>query len=82
MMTCCRCQGLMVEDHLLDLEDTYGGLWIRGWRCLCCGDVVDPVISRHRVMQQNARALGTTLVLVEEEEAAQETEAQQFSLTI
>ncbi len=80
-MTCYRCQGLMVEDHLLDMADTYGQLWIQGWRCLCCGDVVDPVIRRHRMMQQNAREHGIVLVLVEQEEAGQEPAAQEFSLS-
>ncbi len=81
-MNCCRCQGLMVEDNLLDMEDTYGHLWIRGWRCLCCGDVIDPVIIRHRVMQQNALEQGIAFALVEQEEAGDARAVQRFSLSM
>ncbi len=80
-MSCCRCQGLMVEDNLLDMQDTFGQLWIQGWRCLCCGDVIDPVIIRHRVIQRNALEHGIAFALVEQEEAGQAPAAQQFSLT-
>ncbi len=50
-MTCQRCHGLMVQDHLLDLEEAYGRLWIEGWRCVSCGDIVDPLIIRRRLVQ-------------------------------
>ncbi len=50
-MTCQRCHGLMVQDHLLDLEEAYGCLWIEGWRCVSCGDIVDPLIIRRRLVQ-------------------------------
>lgn len=53
-MTCQRCQGLMVEDHLLDMEEACGRPWIRGWRCVSCGDVVDPLIWRRRLLQRLA----------------------------
>jgi len=61
-MTCQRCHGLMVEDHLLDMEESYGRPWIRGWRCVSCGDVVDPVIKRRRLMEYNGdrRLVGST----------------------
>ncbi len=55
-MICQRCQGLMVEDHLLDMEESYGRPWIRGWRCVCCGDIVDPLIRRHRILQSSVRS--------------------------
>jgi hypothetical protein len=47
-MTCHRCEGPMVSDiHLGLLDDTrrYG---VNLWRCLCCGEVADPVILAHR----------------------------------
>ncbi len=46
-MRCQRCHGLMVVDHFIDMEES-GGLWLRGWRCVACGEVVDPMIMRHR----------------------------------
>jgi hypothetical protein len=38
----------MVVDHFIDMEES-GGLWMCGWRCVACGDVVDPEIMRRRV---------------------------------
>ena len=51
-MKCHRCHGLMVVDHFIDMEET-GGLWMRGWRCVTCGEVVDPMIMRHRMLSQS-----------------------------
>ena len=51
-MKCHRCHGLMVVDHFIDMEET-GGLWMRGWRCVTCGEVIDPMIMRHRMLSQS-----------------------------
>jgi len=51
-MTCSRCCGLMVEDHLLDMEGAYGQMWTTSWRCMNCGRVHDSVIEQHRLAQQ------------------------------
>jgi len=48
-MTCVRCQGLMVEDHFLDMEGGYGEMWARSRRCMNCGYVCDPVIEHNRL---------------------------------
>jgi uncharacterized Zn finger protein len=47
-MTCTRCQGCMAEDHFLDLMETGGEMWIRAWRCLNCGNVLDHVMEQNR----------------------------------
>ena len=47
-MDCLRCRGLMVEDHFIDLYGTGGLMWMKGWRCLNCGHVVDPLIEANR----------------------------------
>ena len=47
-MNCFRCDGLMVEDHFLDFEGTTGHMWASGFRCMNCGNVLDPVIERHQ----------------------------------
>jgi hypothetical protein len=49
-MRCERCDGLMVVDHLIDLESS-GELWLSVWRCANCGNVVDTQIRRYRVQQ-------------------------------
>jgi len=47
-MHCQRCQSLMVFDRFLDVYGDTGHLWFRGWRCVACGDIVDPVILVNR----------------------------------
>jgi hypothetical protein len=67
-MTCTRCNGLMVADDLIDLQESYLPMWMRGWRCIACGNIVDPLIQRHRMGQRtgalnvvNARQVLPTL---------------------
>ena len=49
-MNCNRCQGLMLEDQLFDFEGTHGFMWMKGWRCMNCGHVMDPLIeANHRL---------------------------------
>ncbi len=50
-MQCTRCQGTMVIDYFLDMEES-GEVWMPGWRCLMCGEVIDPLILKHRQAQQ------------------------------
>lgn len=47
-MTCPRCAGLMIRDNYLDLQDETGQCRFVAWRCLICGEVLDPVILKHR----------------------------------
>jgi len=47
-MTCPRCHGLMLRDEFLDLEDEAGQYRFVAWRCLLCGEVLDPLIVKHR----------------------------------
>ncbi|MCA9463032.1 MAG: hypothetical protein KC590_12970 [Nitrospira sp.] len=46
-MHCPRCAGTMVVDHFVDLA-TSGEIWMPGWRCLMCGEVIDPLILQNR----------------------------------
>ena len=47
-MTCPRCKGVMVQDIFEDLHDDTGVLFFQGWRCVTCGEVLDPVIASNR----------------------------------
>jgi hypothetical protein len=47
-MNCSRCHGLMVKDHFMDFEGTFGHMWTTGYRCMNCGNVHDPVLERNR----------------------------------
>lgn len=44
-MNCSRCTGLMIRD---DLQDETGLGQFVAWRCLICGEVLDPVILENR----------------------------------
>ena len=49
MHTCNRCGGLLIGEGLFDLFDDTGQMrrWAR--RCVQCGDIVDPLILKHRM---------------------------------
>ena len=47
-MMCQRCQGLMVSVTLEDTQSTVMREPTLGWRCLLCGEVLDPTIAQHR----------------------------------
>jgi hypothetical protein len=51
-MTCKRCHGLLVEDQCYDLlDDTFN---LKAWRCISCGNLIDPVILKNQ-QEQEAR---------------------------
>lgn len=52
-MKCTRCEGLMVVDNLVDLQESCVPMWMRGMRCVSCGNIVDPLILRHRMIQKS-----------------------------
>lgn len=47
-MKCPRCKGVMVKEVFEDLFDDTGSLCFNGWRCLTCGEILDPVIVNNR----------------------------------
>ena len=63
-MTCTRCQGCMAKDHFLDLMESAESVWMTGWRCLNCGNVLDPVMERNRLGRGMAAVVSTTRELV------------------
>jgi hypothetical protein len=40
---CPRCNGAMVYERFQDLLDLFFA-----WRCLNCGEIVDPVVAQNR----------------------------------
>jgi hypothetical protein len=46
-MKCLRCRGVMVYDKFYGLQEHY---W--GWKCLICGEIVDPVILQNRQLMK------------------------------
>jgi len=47
-MSCPRCKGVMTQEVFEDLLDDTGNLSFKGWRCLTCGEILDPVIANNR----------------------------------
>ena len=62
-MNCTRCCGLMIVDHLLDMQESYLPMWMRALRCLTCGNIVDPLIHYHRTARRVRRATRLPLKL-------------------
>jgi len=46
--TCSRCQGLMAPESCFNLHYDAGEMEILTWRCLQCGELIDPVILQNR----------------------------------
>jgi len=62
IMTCTRCQGCMAKDHFLDLMESAESMWIAGWRCLNCGNVLYPVMERNCLGQGMAAVVSSARV--------------------
>jgi hypothetical protein len=45
---CWRCRGLLVTEQCFDLLSDSGHLDFWAWRCVQCGELIDPVILRNR----------------------------------
>ena len=43
---CPKCSGGMVFEKFYGLNDVFSG-----WRCILCGNILDPVILLHRISQ-------------------------------
>ena len=44
----------MAKDHYIDLMESAESMWMAAWRCLNCGNVLDPVMERNRRGQKMA----------------------------
>lgn len=53
-MNCERCNGLVVQDQCLDLLFSGGEHSLWSWRCVSCGNVVDPMVLHNRRRQKDA----------------------------
>ena len=64
-MTCIRCQGLLLEEHMIDMEAGYGEMWSRGWRCVNCGHRDDAVVQHHRLLHTRQMMINPQAVTVQ-----------------
>ena len=46
-MKCHRCGGVMVYERFYGLCEQFSG-----WRCILCGEIIDPVIFENRLRQK------------------------------
>ena len=63
-MRCPRCDGLMVHEKFEDFRLGSDDHEYAGWRCINCGEIVDPVIAVHRRITSQATASIPTLATV------------------
>jgi hypothetical protein len=49
-MRCMKCNCLMSHERFYDVADAF-----EGWRCICCGDIVDDVILSNRSKKDAGR---------------------------
>lgn len=52
-MDCQKCLGQMIEERFQDLLDDTGQIHFYGFRCINCGDIIDPVIIKNREEHAN-----------------------------
>ena len=65
-MSCTRCQGLMLEEDMIDMEADYGEMWSRSSRCVNCGHRDDAVLQHHRQRHTLPITVSRTTVTVQE----------------
>jgi hypothetical protein len=51
-MKCLRCRGAMIYDKFYGLQEQF---W--GWKCLICGEIVDPVILENRQLMRAGQGI-------------------------
>ena len=54
-MKCNCCGGPMLYDQFFSSSDAF---W--GWKCLMCGEIIDPVILENRRLMREGRGIELT----------------------
>lgn len=63
-MGCTRCQGLMLEEQMIDMEASYGEMWVSARRCVNCGYRDDTIMQQHRLAQAPQKLVSHNIVTV------------------
>lgn len=61
-MDCPRCSGSMISQIFEDIKDDTGHICFYGYRCLICGEIVDPVIMANRQNRPHLQARNRKLM--------------------
>lgn len=56
-MNCARCEGLMHAEEFQDWQCGMKADRFRAFRCLLCGEIVDPVIVQNRMKSPQGKVL-------------------------
>lgn len=48
---CHRCDGLMAREFCFDIQDETGNYGFWAFRCMQCGEILDPLILQNRFVQ-------------------------------
>lgn len=59
-MGCHRCGGLLVQDWVVSLSNDGGDVQVLTYRCLQCGEILDPVVLHNR-FSTNAKLRGKSM---------------------
>jgi len=62
-MHCLRCGGLMLMERFFDFLDDTDQFEFTGWRCLVCGEIMEPLIAanpRNPTMEPSGRGAALT----------------------
>ncbi len=61
-MNCPRCKSGMIEETFEDLQDDTGAICFYGFRCIICGEILDPVIIANREQRPHLQARNRKLM--------------------
>ncbi len=61
-MECPRCKGSMIDETFEDLRDDTGVFVFRGYRCMVCGEILDPVIMANRISRPHLQGRNRKLM--------------------
>lgn len=64
MTTCTRCQGLMLEEHTIEMDGGDGEVWSFSWHCVSCGYRDETILQQplHQQVKSVAVSPGTMTV--------------------
>jgi len=61
-MECPRCKGSMIDETFEDLRDDTGVFYFHGYRCMVCGEILDPVIMANRIRRPHLQGRNRKLM--------------------
>lgn len=61
-MQCPRCSGNMISQIFEDMNDDTGRICFYGYRCVICGEILDPVIMANRQNRPHLQARNRKLM--------------------